>query len=140
MRFRFLNVLGFRSGTVRHVALGPFVVLNGKPEDFVRSFEIVLTDHEEEARDSRRQSRQDSFGRSLQAARNASSTKKVGGDIVVAKLNEDGTVKSIEPFVTGFIEDNKYVGRPADIAIMKDGSLLISDDYNGAIYRVTYAK
>jgi glucose/arabinose dehydrogenase len=29
---------------------------------------------------------------------------------------------------------------PADIAIMKDGSLLISDDYNGAIYRVTYAK
>jgi glucose/arabinose dehydrogenase len=65
-------------------------------------------------------------------------TKKVGGDIVVAKLNEDGTVKSIEPFVTGFIEDNKYVGRPADIAIMKDGSLLIC--YNGAIYRVTYAK
>jgi glucose/arabinose dehydrogenase len=47
-------------------------------------------------------------------------------------------VKSIEPFVTGFIEDNKYVGRPADIAIMKDGSLLIC--YNGAIYRVTYAK
>jgi glucose/arabinose dehydrogenase len=55
-------------------------------------------------------------------------TKKLGGDIVVAKLNEDGTVKSIEPFVTGFIEDNKYVGRPADIAVMKDGSLLISDD------------
>ena len=65
-------------------------------------------------------------------------TKKVGGDIVVAKLNEDGTVKSIEPFVTGFIEDNKYVGRPADIAIMKDGSLLVSDDYAGAVYRISY--
>jgi glucose/arabinose dehydrogenase len=67
-------------------------------------------------------------------------TKKVGGDIVVAKLNEDGTVKAIEPFLSGFLEDNKYVGRPADVAIMKDGSLLISDDYNGAVYRVTYAK
>jgi glucose/arabinose dehydrogenase len=30
------------------------------------------------------------------------------------------------------------VARPADVEVMKDGSLLISDDYNGAIYRVTY--
>src|SRR6266702_4722347 len=35
-------------------------------------------------------------------------SKKVGGDIVVAKLNKDGTVKSIEPFLTGFIENNNY--------------------------------
>jgi glucose/arabinose dehydrogenase len=40
----------------------------------------------------------------------------------VAKLNEDGTVKAIEPSLTGFLEDNKYVGRPADVAVMKDGS------------------
>ena len=66
-------------------------------------------------------------------------TKKIGGDIVVAKLNEDGTVKSIEPFMTGFIENNNYVGRPADLAFLKDGSMLISDDYNGAIYRVSYS-
>ena len=31
-----------------------------------------------------------------------------------------------------------YRGRPVDVAVMKDGSLLISDDYAGAIYRVTY--
>jgi glucose/arabinose dehydrogenase len=49
-------------------------------------------------------------------------------------------VKGIEPFLSGFLEDNKYVGRPADVAFMKDGSMLISDDYNGAVYRVTYAK
>jgi len=67
-------------------------------------------------------------------------TKKVGGDIVVAKLNEDGSVKSIEPFLTGFLEDNKYVGRPVDVQVMKDGSMLVSDDFNGAVYRVSYAK
>jgi hypothetical protein len=49
-------------------------------------------------------------------------TKKVGGDIVVAKLNGDGTVKAIEPFLTGLLDDNKYVGRPTDAAVMKDGS------------------
>ena len=65
-------------------------------------------------------------------------TKKIGGDIIVAKLNKDGTVKSWEPFITGFLQDNSYIGRPVDIAVMKDGSLLISDDYAGAVYRVSY--
>jgi glucose/arabinose dehydrogenase len=66
-------------------------------------------------------------------------TKKIGGDIVVARLSEDGAVKSIEPFITGFIENNNYVGRPADVEFVKDGSMLISDDFNGAVYRVTYS-
>ncbi len=65
-------------------------------------------------------------------------TKKFGGDIAIAKLNKDGTVKSVEPFITGFIENNNYLGRPADVLVMKDGSLLVSDDYNGAVYRVSY--
>jgi glucose/arabinose dehydrogenase len=30
------------------------------------------------------------------------------------------------------------VGRPADVLVMKDGSLLVSDDYNGAVYRMSY--
>ena len=66
-------------------------------------------------------------------------TKKIGGDIVVARLSEDGAVRSIEPFITGFIENNNYVGRPADVEFVKDGSMLISDDFNGAVYRVTYS-
>ncbi|MEH2537403.1 PQQ-dependent sugar dehydrogenase [Bradyrhizobium sp. AZCC 1699] len=67
-------------------------------------------------------------------------SKKVGGDVVIAKLNKDGTMKSLEPFLTGFLEDNKYIGRPVDVLQMKDGSLLVSDDYNGAVYRITYGK
>jgi len=31
-------------------------------------------------------------------------------------------------------------GRPVDIAVMKDGAMLFSDDYNGILYRVTYNK
>jgi glucose/arabinose dehydrogenase len=63
---------------------------------------------------------------------------KFGGDIAVVSLNETGTVKSVDPFITGFIENNNYLGRPADVLVLKDGSLLISDDFNGAVYRVTY--
>jgi glucose/arabinose dehydrogenase len=65
-------------------------------------------------------------------------SKKIGGDIVVAKLNKDGSVKSIDTFLTGFIQDNNYVGRPVDVLVLKDGSMLVSDDYNGAVYRVSY--
>jgi glucose/arabinose dehydrogenase len=63
---------------------------------------------------------------------------KFGGDIAVVKLNRDGSVKSVEPFITGFLVNNNYIGRPVDVQPMKDGSLLISDDYAGAVYRVTY--
>ena len=67
-------------------------------------------------------------------------TKKLGGDVVVVKLKADGSVASVEPFLTGFLENNKYNGRPVDVQMMKDGSLLVSDDWNGAIWRVSYAK
>jgi glucose/arabinose dehydrogenase len=65
-------------------------------------------------------------------------SQKIGGDVIVATLNPDGTVKSIETFITGFIQNNNYVGRPADIEWMEDGSMLLSDDYNGAVYRISY--
>jgi glucose/arabinose dehydrogenase len=67
-------------------------------------------------------------------------SKKEGGDVVVVKLDKDGKVKSVEPFLTGFLQDNKYVGRPVDVMQLKDGSLLVSDDWNGAVYRITYGK
>ena len=65
-------------------------------------------------------------------------TKKLGGDIVAVFLNKDGTVKSTETFITGFLENNSYIGRPVDVLFLKDGSMLISDDFNGAVWRVTY--
>jgi len=66
-------------------------------------------------------------------------TKKAGGDIVAVFLNPNGTVKSQEIFISGFLQpDNNYVGRPVDVHFLKDGSMLISDDFNGAVWRVTH--
>ena len=67
-------------------------------------------------------------------------TKKFGGDVVVVHLDKDGKFKSMEPLITGFLEDNKYIGRPVDVMQMKDGSILVSDDWNGAVYRISYGK
>ena len=67
-------------------------------------------------------------------------SKKFGGDVVVVRLDKDGKVNSIEPLVTGFLENNSYNGRPVDVLQLKDGSMLISDDWNGAVYRVSYGK
>jgi glucose/arabinose dehydrogenase len=41
-------------------------------------------------------------------------------------------------FISGFLENNSYIGRPVDVLFLKDGSMLISDDFNGAVWRVTY--
>jgi glucose/arabinose dehydrogenase len=48
------------------------------------------------------------------------------------EVQPDGTVKSWEPFITGFIQGKDYIGRPVDVLVMKDGSLLIADDFAGA--------
>src|SRR5258706_3857870 len=75
---------------------------------------------------------------------------KFGGDVVLIKLHKQGLPLNawdvsgtkrtdIVPIVSGFIQNNAYVGRPVDVLQMKDGSLLISDDWNGAIYRLSYA-
>jgi glucose/arabinose dehydrogenase len=67
-------------------------------------------------------------------------SRKFGGDVVVVHLDKDGKVKSIGPLITGFLVDNSYIGRPVDVLQMKDGSILVSDDWNGAVYRITYGK
>jgi glucose/arabinose dehydrogenase len=65
-------------------------------------------------------------------------TVKFGGDILAVFLNKDGSVKGTEVFISGFLENNSYIGRPVDVLFLKDGSMLISDDFNGAVWRVTY--
>jgi glucose/arabinose dehydrogenase len=66
--------------------------------------------------------------------------QKFGYDVVTAKVS-GGTAK-IEPFMTGLLntQKNEFYGRPAYVLPMKDGSLLVSDEQNGAIYRITYEK
>ena len=67
-------------------------------------------------------------------------TKKYAADVVVAFPDGKGGISRVEPFLTGLVENNEYLGRPADVMVMKDGSLLVSDDHNGAIYRISYGK
>jgi glucose/arabinose dehydrogenase len=66
-------------------------------------------------------------------------TKKTGSDIVVAWPDAKGGISRTETFLTGLIENNEYLGRPVDVLVLKDGSLLVSDDHNGAIYRISYS-
>ena len=67
-------------------------------------------------------------------------TKKYAADVVVAHLDKSGKVTKVEPFLTGLVENNAYLGRPVDVLVLKDGSLLVSDDHNGAVYRVSYGE
>ena len=53
---------------------------------------------------------------------------------------QNGKAVSYEPFITGFLQNNKAWGRPSDILELKDGSLLIADDEANAIYRLTYSE
>ena len=60
----------------------------------------------------------------------------------VARLRFDdvGRPEGYEEFLTGFYFDgNRVFGRPAGLAVLPDGALLVGDDFNGVIYRVAYA-
>jgi glucose/arabinose dehydrogenase len=71
-------------------------------------------------------------------------TTKQGYNVMRVKVDENGKAGKPTPFLTGFMTDEKadppMWGRPVDLLVMKDGSMLVSDDYNGIIYRVTYGK
>jgi glucose/arabinose dehydrogenase len=55
-------------------------------------------------------------------------------------VNPDGSVGETMVFASGWLNKNaEYDGRPVDVAQMKDGSILVSDDFANAIYRITYA-
>ncbi|HEV2000118.1 MAG TPA: PQQ-dependent sugar dehydrogenase [Xanthobacteraceae bacterium] len=66
-------------------------------------------------------------------------TKKYA-DVIAVFTDAKGNVTGIEPFLTGFVENNQYLGRPVDVLVLKDGSLLVSDDHAGAIYRISYGR
>ena len=55
---------------------------------------------------------------------------------VVRVVFEGGKPVRMEPYLTGFLQGKKYWGRPVDVLVLPDKSTLISDDLNGAIYRV----
>jgi glucose/arabinose dehydrogenase len=68
-------------------------------------------------------------------------TKPNGFDVVNVRVGADGKNAKMTPFLTGFSEAKdsyKFWGRPAYVAQMPDGALLVSDEQVGAIYRVSY--
>ncbi len=66
---------------------------------------------------------------------------KLGYRVMVVRLDGDKAV-SYEPLVSGWIDEqtDEAWGRPVDVEVLDDGSLLISDDWKGVLYRVTYRK
>jgi len=71
-------------------------------------------------------------------------TVKIGYNVTRVILDAKGNVAKMEPFLEGFLTDAKadppMWGRPVDVMVMRDGAMLVSDDYNGVIYRVSYKK
>ncbi len=52
---------------------------------------------------------------------------------------KDGKAQAAEPFATGWLKaDGKVWGRPVDVLMLPDGSMLVSDDHAGAVYRISY--
>ena len=59
--------------------------------------------------------------------------------MIRVRLKDGVPTGEYEDFVTGFVvDDNKVWGRPVGVAVTHDGALLISEDGNGTIWRVTH--
>jgi glucose/arabinose dehydrogenase len=62
-------------------------------------------------------------------------TKRIGYRVTLVKL-KDGAPAGYEVFAEGWLKGNSVHGRPVDLEIMPDGSMLVSDDLKGRIYRI----
>jgi glucose/arabinose dehydrogenase len=64
-------------------------------------------------------------------------SKKSGYRVMMVTLDGDKVAK-YEPFIDGWLANEQHWGRPVDLLVMPDGSLLVSDDFAGVVYRVSY--
>jgi glucose/arabinose dehydrogenase len=64
-------------------------------------------------------------------------SKPIGYRVSVVKLQGNDSA-SYEPFASGWLRGGDVSGRPADVLVMPDGSLLVSDDMAGRVYRISY--
>ncbi len=66
-------------------------------------------------------------------------TVPIGARVMVTFLKDDGHVAGpSQPFAEGWNDNGYYLGRPVDVAQLHDGSIIVSDDLVGALYRITY--
>ena len=64
-------------------------------------------------------------------------SRKIGYRVTRVRIENNRAV-AYEPFATGWLQGEKVLGRPADVLVAPDGSLFVSDDHAGAIYRISY--
>ena len=69
-------------------------------------------------------------------------TQKFGYDVVTVRMDAQGNNPRIQAFMTGFVDpsNDNFSGRPTYMLQLPDGSMLLSDEQQGAIYRISYAK
>tara|TARA_R100001039_G_scaffold39225_1_gene46198 strand:+ start:133502 stop:135385 length:1884 start_codon:yes stop_codon:yes gene_type:complete len=65
-------------------------------------------------------------------------TSPVGYQLMRVTFDDNHQVTGQEVFIDGWLQNGEAWGRPTDVLQLSDGSLLISDDYNDVIYRVSY--
>lgn len=65
-------------------------------------------------------------------------SKKIGYRITRVQLSKDNEAVDYQAFASGWLQGENAWGRPVDLLNMPDGSLLVSDDAAGAIYRISY--
>ena len=63
---------------------------------------------------------------------------KIGYRVSLVRVDASGRATGYETFAEGWLDGGTVWGRPADVLVAPDGSLLVSDDYAGAIYRIRY--
>jgi len=62
---------------------------------------------------------------------------RIGYRVMLVRLDGNRAV-SYEPFAQGWLSNGSVWGRPVDVMVMPDGALLVSDDYAGAVYRISW--
>lgn len=66
-------------------------------------------------------------------------SEKIGYRITLVRMDQ-GKAVGYEVFADGWLENEQVSGRPVDLLVLDDGSMLVSDDQNGVIYRITYVR
>jgi len=67
-------------------------------------------------------------------------SKKSGYKLSLVKVDANSKATSYTTFASGWLDETaqKSWGRPVDVLLLPDGSMLVSDDQAGVVYRITY--
>lgn len=66
-------------------------------------------------------------------------SQRIGYRVTLVRM-KDGKAVGYEVFAEGWLKNEEVSGRPVDLLVIADGSMLLSDDQNGVIYRISYTR